>query len=232
MVNPLCSRRLLSQRHFRAIWKSKVKSSLVGKSWATTQVLSDAILHQSTKRYFEDRVNWEDFDYSAFYRLLGRSASQRPHFLTQLRQLSGGEKIKFLLLCEMIKRPTLLLLDEPSNDLDLESVQWLEGFIRDAKVPVMFVSHDELLLQRCANTIIHLEQLMRKRKPQYTIARLSYGEYVKNRDERIVRQTRLARKEREEYEAKMERYRRIHEKVQHGLRSVSAGTIHSEESQG
>lgn len=44
------------------------------------QVLSDAILHQSTKRYFEDRVNWEDFDYSAFYRLLGRSASPRTAF--------------------------------------------------------------------------------------------------------------------------------------------------------
>jgi ATPase subunit of ABC transporter with duplicated ATPase domains len=187
------------------------------------QVLSDAILHQSTKRYFEDRVNWEDFDYSAFYRLLGEIGFPEDRISPdlQLRQLSGGEKIKFLLLCEMIKRPTLLLLDEPSNDLDLESVQWLEGFIRDAKVPVMFVSHDELLLERCANTIIHLEQLMRKRKPQYTIARLSYGEYVKNRDERIVRQTRLARKEREEYEAKMERYRRIYEKVQHGLRSVS-----------
>ncbi len=121
----------------------------------------------------------------------------------------------------MLKRPTVLLLDEPSNDLDLASVQWLEHFIQGLEIPVMFVSHDELLLENCANTIIHLEQLIKKSKPQYTIAGLRYSEYVQNREERIIKQTQLAKKEKEEYDAKMERYRQIYQRVQHELRTVS-----------
>lgn len=77
--------------------------------------------------------------------------------------------------------PTLLLLDEPTNDLDLNSVRWLERFIDGLTIPVMFVSHDEVLLEQCANTIIHFEQLARKTKPFHTVARMSYEEYVANR---------------------------------------------------
>lgn len=187
------------------------------------QVIPDAVLEQSTAQLFNQRVDWEQFDYTYYYQLLSELGLREDRISDSisLRSLSGGEKIKFQLLCELLKRPTLLLLDEPSNDLDLESVQWLEKFIHSAQIPVMFVSHDELLLERCANTIIHLEQLMRKRKPQYTIARLGYGDYVKNRDERILRQTRLAEKEKQEFEAKMERYRRIYQKVHHEQRKAT-----------
>lgn len=85
----------------------------------------------------------------------------------------------------------------------------------------MFVSHDEILLERCANTIIHLEQLRRKSQPQHTIASLTYSEYVKNRQDQIIRQTQVARKEQEEYDAKMERYRQIYQRVHHEQQTVS-----------
>ena len=140
--------------------------------------------------------------------------------------LSGGEKIKFQLLCEMLRRHTVLLLDEPSNDLDLQSVKWLEGFIRDSRIPIMFVSHDETLLEHCANTIIHLEQLMRKRQPQHTMARLTYPEYVRARNERIIKQTQVAQKEKEEHEAKMERYRQVYQRVHHEQQKVSRQAPH------
>lgn len=187
------------------------------------QVLTDVVLDQSTSRYLKERTDPEDFDYALFYRLLDEMGFPEDRISDgiSMRQLSGGEKIKFQLLCEMLKRPTVLLLDEPSNDLDLESVQWLEGFISKTRIPMIFVSHDELLLDRCANTIIHLEQLMRKRKPQYTIARLRYGEYVQDREERITKQIRVAQKEREEFAAKLERYRQIYQRVEHELRTVS-----------
>ncbi|NLM42304.1 MAG: ABC-F family ATP-binding cassette domain-containing protein [Firmicutes bacterium] len=187
------------------------------------QVLPEQFLDCSTREYFVSRVNTTDFDYALYYRLLDEMSfpEDRISESIRMRQLSGGEKIKLQLLCAMLKEPTVLLLDEPSNDLDLESVKWLEGFIRRAKVPMIFVSHDELLLDRCANTIIHLEQLMRKRKPQYSIARLGYGEYVKNREDRITKQMRVAQKEKEEFAAKLERYRQIYQRVQHELRTVS-----------
>lgn len=187
------------------------------------QVVTEDVLGQTTDHFFQKKVDWDQFDYAQYYDLvqqMGFPESRISQDIT-LRQLSGGEKIKFLLLCEMLQRPTILLLDEPSNDLDLESMRWLENFINSSKIPVMFVSHDEMLLERCANTIIHLEQLRRKSKPQYTIASLPYGEYVKNREERILKQTQVAKKEQEEFDAKMERYRQIYQRVHHELQTVS-----------
>jgi len=108
--------------------------------------------------------------------------------------------------------------------LDIWSVRWLEQFIKDAVIPVVFVSHDEVLLENCANTIIHIEQLIKKTKPFYTIARQGYADYVSSRESRISRQTKLAQKEREEYEKKMEKYRRIYSSVQYALRTVSRGS--------
>lgn len=187
------------------------------------QTLSLEILEQTTDAYFQRHVAWEHFDYNQYYELLGQMGFPEDRICQDLRirQLSGGEKIKFLLLCEMLRNPTILLLDEPSNDLDLKSVQWLEDFIKGSKIPVMFVSHDEVLLEQCANTIIHLEQLRRKSKPQHTIASLPYSEYVQNRQDQIIRQTRLARQEKEEYDAKMERYRQIYQRVHHEQQVVS-----------
>ena len=187
------------------------------------QVLPEVTLRQTTNDYWSGRVDFNHFDYADYYGLLREMDFPEGRISDHLLvgDLSGGEKIKFQLLCEVLRRPTTLLLDEPSNDLDMQSVQWLESFIRDSKIPIMFISHDEMLLERCANTIVHLEQLMRKRKPQHTIARLSYSEYVQARNERITKQTQVAQKERQEHEQKMERYRQVYQRVHHEQQKVS-----------
>ena len=92
----------------------------------------------------------------------------------QLRQFSGGERIKMQLACIAAEEPELYLLDEPSNDLDLDALEWLEGFILSRREPVLFVSHDETLIERTANVIVHLELLRRKTLPRATVARLPY----------------------------------------------------------
>ncbi|HHY53700.1 MAG TPA: ABC-F family ATP-binding cassette domain-containing protein, partial [Clostridiales bacterium] len=190
------------------------------------QAMLDMGLSMTTMDYFNSHVNMEEMNYSELHKLA--SSMDFPLQLLSpdmfVKDLSGGEKIKFQLLCEMLKHPTLLLLDEPSNDLDIWSVRWLEQFIKDARIPVIFVSHDEVLLENCANTIIHIEQLIKKTKPVYTIAGQRYADYVTSRENRISRQTKLAQKEREEYEKKMEKYRRIYSSVQYALRTVSRGS--------
>ena len=60
--------------------------------------------------------------------------------------LSGGEKVKLQLCRLLMEKPQLLLLDEPSNDLDIETLEWLERFLLDSPVPVLYVSHDETLI--------------------------------------------------------------------------------------
>ena len=133
----------------------------------------------------------------------------------KMGELSGGEKIKIQLAKLMLMRPDVLLLDEPSNDLDMESIRWLEDFINDCGLPVLYISHDETLLENTANKIIHLEQLKRKQEAKYTVEKLNYRDYVDNRANGLMRQEQLARKERAEYEKQQEKFRQIQQKVEH-----------------
>ena len=187
------------------------------------QIIDQQTLSMATIDYLKMKIQGERLDYSLYYKLIKQMdfPKERISDAMMIKNLSGGEKIKFLILCGMMKRPTILLLDEPSNDLDIDSINWLEGFIVNTNLPIMFASHDETLLEHCANTIIHMEQLIRKRKPRFTIAHQGYVDYISSRENGIEKQTQLAHKEKEEYERQMEKYRQINERVQHELRSVS-----------
>ena len=127
--------------------------------------------------------------------------------------LSGGERVKLRLALLLLDDPDVLLLDEPSNDLDLTTLEWLEGFLAGCQVPILYVSHDETLLERTANMVIHLERLRRRTVSRCTVARMGYGQYVDERAAGFARQEQAARKERAEYDAKMKRYRQIRDKV-------------------
>jgi ATPase subunit of ABC transporter with duplicated ATPase domains len=141
--------------------------------------------------------------------------------------LSGGERVKLRLIKLLILSPEVYLLDEPTNDVDIQTLEWLEGFIRDSDKPVLFVSHDETLIERSANVIIHIEQVRRKTRSRVTVAKMSYRDYMASRSSSLENQTKQANKEREEQDKKIERLTRIERKVRHGLDSVSRQDPHS-----
>ena len=113
--------------------------------------------------------------------------------------LSGGEKVKLQLLKLMHEPMDLLLLDEPTNDLDMETLKWLEQFIKSLTIPVMFISHDETLLEECADVLIHLEQLNKKTKAKANIYRGKYSTYVEERYQKREKELQIAHKEKQEY---------------------------------
>lgn len=119
--------------------------------------------------------------------------------------LSGGEKVKLQLLKLMLRKPELLLLDEPTNDLDIQTLQWLEGFLKNLRIPVLFISHDEILLSRCANVILHLEQLNKKTQCRHTVYRGNYEEYVEQRSNRLKKEAQEASWQKREYRRKKEK---------------------------
>ena len=135
--------------------------------------------------------------------------------------LSGGERVKLRLALLLLDSPDVLLLDEPSNDLDLATLEWLEGFLLGCKVPVLYISHDETLLANTANVIIHLERLRRRTVSRCTVSRTGYEQYVEQRQAGFAHQEQVARKERAEYDAKMEKYRQIRDSVDYQLNTVS-----------
>lgn len=71
--------------------------------------------------------------------------------------LSGGEKHRLMLSRLMLERPNFLLLDEPDNHLDLESIIALGEALYNFKGVVLCISHDRELVSAFANRIWHLE---------------------------------------------------------------------------
>ncbi|KAI0563600.1 ABC transporter [Gracilaria domingensis] len=70
---------------------------------------------------------------------------------------SGGWKVRIGLGKVLLQDPDLLLLDEPSNHLDSESVEWLEEFLRVSKLPMVVVSHDREFLDKVCTKIVDIE---------------------------------------------------------------------------
>ncbi|MBQ8813671.1 MAG: ABC-F family ATP-binding cassette domain-containing protein [Lachnospiraceae bacterium] len=144
----------------------------------------------------------------------------------QVGTLSGGEKVKLQLARIMFGQPDVLLLDEPSNDLDVETIKWLEDYVIRCPLPILYISHDEEFLRRTANRIVHLERVRRKTVPRYTIAGVGYEAYVGARLHHLEHQEQVARAERREYEKQQERFRRIAQKVEHQQESISRQDPH------
>lgn len=138
-----------------------------------------------------------------------------------LVRFSGGERIKLAIASLMIDLPDLLVLDEPTNDLDLPTLRWLERFLLSTRIPVVFVSHDTTLLTRCANRILHLEQTQRKTVPIWTLHSTGYEAYLNARKANLQRQTVLANKQKADYDHQVERWRNIYQKVEHAQATIS-----------
>ncbi|MBD2139241.1 ABC-F family ATP-binding cassette domain-containing protein [Anabaena sp. FACHB-1237] len=86
-------------------------------------------------------------------------------------KLSGGEKRRLFLLRILISAPNVLILDEPTNDLDVQTLAVLEDYLEDFNGCVIVVSHDRYFLDRTVDTIFALEEggIFRKYPGNYSI---------------------------------------------------------------
>ncbi|MBD2449591.1 ABC-F family ATP-binding cassette domain-containing protein [Nostoc sp. FACHB-152] len=75
-----------------------------------------------------------------------------------IHKLSGGEKRRLFLLRILISAPNVLILDEPTNDLDVQTLAVLEDYLEDFAGSVIAVSHDRYFLDRTVDTIFALEE--------------------------------------------------------------------------
>ncbi|MCD8365119.1 MAG: ABC-F type ribosomal protection protein [Clostridiales bacterium] len=71
-------------------------------------------------------------------------------------ELSGGQKTRVSLARLLVTHPDIILLDEPTNQLDIESIRWLENFLLNYKGAVVLVSHDRYFLDRVVTKVVEI----------------------------------------------------------------------------
>lgn len=144
----------------------------------------------------------------------------------KIRTLSGGEKVKISILKLLLNEYDILFLDEPTNDLDIETLEWLEKFINSTSKPIIYVSHDETLLANTANMILHLEQIKKQTECRHTLLKIDYDTYVEQRLRKIKKQTQVARTEKREFTKQHEKLQRIMQKVEYQQNTISRADPH------
>jgi ATP-binding cassette, subfamily F, member 3 len=128
---------------------------------------------------------------------------QEDEFIQPVGELSGGQRKLVYLAKLMLARPTVLLLDEPDNHLDLEGKAFLERLINDYEGAVVIVSHDRYLLDA---VVTHIAELEDGELTSYTG---DYSGYVIEKHEKLARQDELFRVQQHEItrlETAMKRY--------------------------
>lgn len=187
------------------------------------QNMEEKDLILTIKNYIYHDIDFDHFDFNLFYQMAERFQFDSQRFdddVQSISSLSGGEKLKLQLLKMLAYNPDLLLFDEPSSDLDLDTMTWLEHFISQTDKTIIFISHDEALLRKCATAILHLELLKKRQKPRASYFQGNYKNYKSWRKNSFNKQLQVAQKEREEHTKKMACHHRIHQSVEHQLRNT------------
>lgn len=186
------------------------------------QSLDDNLLDMKVINYMNQVLDMDILDYTKLYKYLSDFDLDEDLIFGNLKlsDLSGGGRIKILLLLEILKNPTVFLFDEPTNDLDYKSARFITKIMQDMKIPLIFVSHDPELLRNVANRIVHLERVYRRQISRQTVFNGSYDLYIKERENQIRIQKARANKDREEFAKKAERYRKVYDSVNHAINAT------------
>jgi ATPase subunit of ABC transporter with duplicated ATPase domains len=105
---------------------------------------------------------------------LGKMLFSGDDVMKKTNVLSGGEKVRCMISRMMLQNPNVILLDQPTNHLDLESIQSFNEQCVDYKGIVLLTSHDHTFMQTVANRVIELT-------PKGIIDRLTtFDEYLED----------------------------------------------------
>jgi ATPase subunit of ABC transporter with duplicated ATPase domains len=180
----LLSRDPLAVTSFFNIITGEDKADHGSFSWGST--VTHAYLPQENSRFFDQSVNlmdWlrqyvpphvTDVDEPFLRGFLGKMLFSGDDVMKKTNVLSGGEKVRCMISRMMLQNPNVILLDQPTNHLDLESIQSFNEQCVDYKGIVLLTSHDHTFMQTVANRVIELT-------PKGIIDRLTtFDEYLED----------------------------------------------------
>jgi len=140
--------------------------------------LIERVSELSEKFYSIEEVNYE----AEVEKVLKGLGFEREDFTRPTSEFSGGWRMRIELAKILLKKPDLILLDEPTNHMDIESIQWLEEFLINSAKAVMVISHDRAFVDNITNRTIEV-----------TMGRIydykaKYSHYLELRKDRRVHQ--------------------------------------------
>jgi ATPase subunit of ABC transporter with duplicated ATPase domains len=115
----------------------------------------DGIRASDLEAEFAEMDGW-NAESDAASLLSGLGISEADHY-TLLQDLSGNQKVRILLAQALFGNPDILILDEPTNDLDIHTISWLEDFLLDFPNTVIVVSHDRHFLDTVCTHIVDID---------------------------------------------------------------------------
>lgn len=140
--------------------------------------LIERVSELSEKFYSIEEVNYE----AEVEKVLKGLGFEREDFTRPTSEFSGGWRMRIELAKILLKKPDLILLDEPTNHMDIESIQWLEEFLINSAKAVIVISHDRAFVDNITNRTIEVTM---GRIYDY---RAKYSHYLELRKDRRIHQ--------------------------------------------
>ncbi|RAR46882.1 ABC-F family ATP-binding cassette domain-containing protein [Flavobacterium lacus] len=114
--------------------------------------LIEKVSDLSEKFYAIEEINYE----AEVEKILTGLGFERTDFTRQTSEFSGGWRMRIELAKILLRKPDLILLDEPTNHMDIESIQWLEDFLINSAKAVVVISHDRAFVDNITNRTIEV----------------------------------------------------------------------------
>jgi ATP-binding cassette subfamily F protein 3 len=114
--------------------------------------LIERVSDLSERFYAIEEINYEE----EVEKILSGLGFEREDFQRPTSEFSGGWRMRIELAKILLKKPDLILLDEPTNHMDIESIQWLEDFLLNSAKAVIVISHDRAFVDNITNRTIEV----------------------------------------------------------------------------
>lgn len=159
---------VLTQNHFAFDEVPVLQTVLMGHKdlWAVMQEkdvlyakedFSEADGHRAgeLEQQFGEMDGWNAESSAA--ELLSHLGVAEEHHYKLLKELDGNQKVRVLLAQALFGNPDILFLDEPTNDLDVQTINWLEDFLADYQGIILVVSHDRHFLDAVCTNVVDID---------------------------------------------------------------------------
>lgn len=192
------------------------------------QALSQKQEKMTVSEFLYDHLDYVSFDFNAFYQIAARldlDIQSLENRNQSLKSLSGGEKLKLQLAKLVGETNDLLLLDEPSSDLDAQAINTLQAFIQSSDKTIIFISHDEALLEKTATAILHLELIKRRQVARASYFSGSYTDYMTYRHKVYTKQLEQAKNDRSIKAKRDAKIQQLHQAAEYNVRNTHDSTM-------